>query len=308
MFGIVPRPVWRLAIPPDENNAIRLASRSLLVRAGRRVVLIDGGMWNHFPEKLARIYGIVQADIAETLNAQQGLEAAEVTDVIATHLHFDHVGGLFRAAGETLRPVFPNAALHVQKRQLDWARSPSTRDRGSYVPQLVEAIGTLARLVLHDGPWSLDTGTGGADGVERDDCGAQGTAGETAAAGTADRGSPPPGPGPRIDVLAADGHTPGMQLVVVRGTTAPGCSCGLGSLSAATPGEVTVVHAADLVPTAAHVPLPYIMAFDNEPLLTLREKERLYAAHPEALYYFEHDPENPFRRLARNARGNWEAV
>lgn len=246
MFGIIPRPLWEAKIPPDERNGIRLALRSLIVRAQDRVVLVDCGIWEYFPEKLrTKVYSIQQGDFRTTLNAQAGLDLEDVTDVIATHLHFDHAGGFLVRSDGGLVPRFPNAVLHVQKSQLDWAADPSDKDRGSYVTEFMEGLRNLSCLAVHDGPWS---------------------------------------PVPGIFVEVAHGHTPGMQIV------------------RATAADKTIIHTADMVPTSAHVPTPYIMAYDNEPVTTAREKRCLFSTWPDAIFFFEHDPEQPFWTVAWDGR------
>jgi len=249
MFGIIPKPLWARLIPPDDRNGIRLAARSLVVRGGERVVLVDCGFWESFTPKLAsEIYSVRQSDMAATLAEQTGLSPADVTDVIATHLHFDHVGGFLveTAAGE-LKPRFPNAAFHVQKGQLEWAQRPSDKDRGSYVPELIAGISAAPGVVVHDGAWRLE---------------------------------------PWLAVDLAHGHTPAMQIVHAEGA-----------------GR-TVIHTADMIPTSCHVPLPYIMGYDNEPLKTAAEKKHLYSHTPsDAVFFFEHDPEQPFWTLKETEKG-----
>ncbi len=247
MFGIVPRPLWAKLIPPDENNGIRLAMRSLMITSGDRLILVDCGVWQYFPEKLRdRVYAIEQPELAATFEARTGRRVDEVTDIIATHLHFDHVGGFVTRQGDDLTPTFPNAAFHVQKEQLAWAQEPSDKDRGSYVKPLIDAIVAAPNLVLHDGPWSLLTGL-------------------------------------EIDVV--HGHTRAMQIVRVQ------------------LGQRWLVHTADMVPTSAHIPPPYIMAYDTEPIKTGQEKKRYYTTWPDAVYFFEHDPEHPFWTIVLDSRG-----
>jgi glyoxylase-like metal-dependent hydrolase (beta-lactamase superfamily II) len=249
MFGIIPRPLWSRLIAPDENNGIRLAMRSLVVRAEGRVILVDCGVWPYFPPKLRdQVYAIEQPDLEASLSAAAGIGPGDVTDIIASHLHFDHVGGFVRQEGEALVPRFANARFHVQRAQLDWALEPSAKDRGSYVGPLIEAIAGYDRLEIHDGSWALL---------------------------------------PAIEVDVAHGHTPGMQITRVRH------------------GDCWVIHTADMVPTSAHVPVPYIMAYDNEPIRTGEEKMRLFDRYPDAVYFFEHDPEWPFWTVTRNERGQW---
>jgi glyoxylase-like metal-dependent hydrolase (beta-lactamase superfamily II) len=248
MFGIIPKPLWQRLIPADENNGIRLAMRSMMVVTQNRLVLVDCGVWGGFPEKLRdQVYAIQQPDLARTFQETTGRQVGDVTDIIASHLHFDHVGGFVHQTGRGLEPTFPNATLHVQKSQLEWARNPSDKDRGSYVVPLIEAISSYEKLTIHDGPWAL------LQGLEMD---------------------------------VVDGHTRGMQIVRVR---LP---------------DRWLIHTADMVPTSAHVPVPYIMAYDIEPMKTGQEKRRYYQDYPSAAYFFEHDPEHAFWTLATDARGN----
>jgi len=54
----------------------------------------------------------------------------------------------------------------------------------------------------------------------------------------------------------------------------------------------TIVYCADLIPSRWHLPIPYVMAYDTRPLLTVDEKEKLLpeAATGNYLFYLEHDP------------------
>jgi glyoxylase-like metal-dependent hydrolase (beta-lactamase superfamily II) len=87
--------------------------------------------------------------------------------------------------------------------------------------------------------------------------------------------------GDAIQLIPAPGHTPGMQIVLV------------------VSGEGTLAFMADLVPTASHLPYPYIMGFDLEPLVTLATKKRLLprAASEGWQIVFEHDDRLPLARL-----------
>jgi len=249
MFGIVPRTIWARLIEPNESNGVRMALRSLLLRRGDHIVLVDCGIWPCFPEKLRDVvYRVSQRVARETFREQTGLAPEQVTDIVATHLHFDHVGGLAVETDGTLVPAFPAARVHVQKSQLEWAVAPSVKDRGSYIPRLVEFVAGLPGLVAHEGPYRLDEG---------------------------------------IHVDVSSGHTPGMQIV------------------RAEVGGQHFIHAADMVPTSAHVPLPYVMAFDLEPLRTVAEKESLFSSRQDAVYFFQHDPEHPFWKVEKTEKG-WQ--
>ena len=136
MFGVVPKPLWEKVHRPDERNRITMAARALLLRDESRTILVDTGNGTKLPEKLAAIYRVNTS--SDTLLASleaRGVAATEVTDVILTHLHFDHAGGATRRVDGALVPTFPNARYHVQRAHWEAALSPSERDRASFLPE-----------------------------------------------------------------------------------------------------------------------------------------------------------------------------
>ena len=172
MFGSVPRAIWSGLIPPDGDNRIRLATNSLIVETGERRFLVDVGCGDKWSDKLRGIYGV------EPVVPPPG--AADVTDVILTHLHFDHAGGLSRrvgGSGQEVEPCYPGARAHLQEANWDVARAPGPRERASY---LKENLAILERI-----PLELARGR-----VEL---------------------------APGLWVHPSDGHTRGLQWVEVRG-------------------------------------------------------------------------------------------
>jgi glyoxylase-like metal-dependent hydrolase (beta-lactamase superfamily II) len=135
MFGVVPRPLWEKAAPPDGRNRIAMASRALLLQGGGRKILVDTGNGAKWDAKLADIYRMDTAehDLVRSLRAL-GLTPADITDVILTHLHFDHAGGSTVRTGGALRPVFSRARYYVQREQWEAAQRPTERDRASFFP------------------------------------------------------------------------------------------------------------------------------------------------------------------------------
>ena len=93
MFGVVPRTMWSTHNPPDQNNLCTWALRCLLVQDGDRVIVIDCGMGRKQDDRFRNRYGVSEeVDIAQAVQ-NAGVSPAAVTDVILTHLHFDHCGG-----------------------------------------------------------------------------------------------------------------------------------------------------------------------------------------------------------------------
>ena len=249
MFGIVPRPLWEKRIAPDDRNRIPLAMRCLLLRGHGRTILVDTGIGHKADAKFEAIYAVdhEHSTLLGSL-ARLGVGPEAVTDVLLTHLHFDHVGGATaRGPDGAVRPTFPAATYHVQRRHWEWARV-SERESASFLADNLDPLEASGQLALLDG-------------------------------------DEPPAPGLGLHVV--DGHTRGQQLVTVHGE------------------GTTLFYVADLIPTAAHVPLLWIMAYDIEPLKTLSEKRRLLqrAADEGWTLVFEHDPAVATARVTSTERG-----
>jgi glyoxylase-like metal-dependent hydrolase (beta-lactamase superfamily II) len=155
MFGTVPKAIWSKLSPPDDDNRILLAARSLVIRTGNRVILVDAGMGDRWTEKLRRIYDIRPAE-----GGGPGFDPESVTDVILSHLHFDHARGIFRARpeGEGAAELrYPEARIHVQAANYETARSPNARERASYIAEDVKLL-ERTRLVLASGSEEIAPG------------------------------------------------------------------------------------------------------------------------------------------------------
>jgi glyoxylase-like metal-dependent hydrolase (beta-lactamase superfamily II) len=135
MFGIIPKPLWEKSNPPDDRNRIELAARALLIIGNGKKILVDNGNGPKFTDKQVDIYRLdmSQSELHTSLK-RHGLTTSDITDVILTHLHFDHAGGsTFRENG-VLKPTFPNAKYYVQKAHWRQAMNPTIKDRGSFMP------------------------------------------------------------------------------------------------------------------------------------------------------------------------------
>ncbi len=135
MFGVVPKPLWSKSNPPDERNRIALAARALLIVGNGRKILVDNGNGPKFTEKQIDIYCLdtSQFELSKSL-LRYGVKANDITDVILTHLHFDHAGGSTVMVNGKLVPAFPNAKYYVQKAHWEQAMHPTEKDRGSFMP------------------------------------------------------------------------------------------------------------------------------------------------------------------------------
>lgn len=132
-FGVVPKAIWEKNYPADEKNLVKLTNRSLLVENGKRLILIDTGFGNKRNEKYYQYQFFHGGDSLEKSLKKAGFDFEDVTDVILTHLHDDHVGGATRLDdnGNPV-PVFPNAMYYCSKAQYDWAMNPNKREGASY--------------------------------------------------------------------------------------------------------------------------------------------------------------------------------
>lgn len=135
MFGVVPKNLWATKYAePDTQNRIPMSSRSLLIRFDKKSILVDTGNGNKFTQKLRDIYGIdTSMTSLETSLQNHSIAPSEVTDVLLTHLHFDHAGGATSFDGDLLVPTFDNATYFVNKEHLDWALQPVLKDQASFI-------------------------------------------------------------------------------------------------------------------------------------------------------------------------------
>lgn len=236
MFGVVPKVLWGKAYPSDENNLCNWAMRCLLAVFDDRRVLIDCGIGDKQTERFFANYHLNGEDTLEKSLATAGYSPDDITDVILTHLHFDHAGGAVRwnADRTDYEVTFRNATYRTSRRQWEWATNPNNREKASFLKENILPIGEKGKLELIDTDCELFPG---------------------------------------LSVRLFDGHTDGQVIPVIRH------------------GNKTVVFMADVLPSAAHIPLPWVMSYDTRPLITLTEKEVFMAeaAREGYILFFEHD-------------------
>jgi glyoxylase-like metal-dependent hydrolase (beta-lactamase superfamily II) len=137
MFGVVPKSIWNRLNPADDNNMCNWAMRCLLVVDGNRKILIDTGIGQKQSDKFFGFYYLNGTESLELSLNNVGLEALDITDVLVTHLHFDHVGGAVRwkADRSGYEPAFPNAMYHVSEEHWRHANDPNPREKPSFLPE-----------------------------------------------------------------------------------------------------------------------------------------------------------------------------
>jgi len=145
-FGVVPKVLWERKLQADASNRISAAMNSLLVRTGRHTVLIETGMGNKLPEKMARIYA-QPAGLLDNL-AAGGLRTEEVDVVINTHLHFDHCGWNTVRMDDKVVATFSNATYYVQEGEWQYAREQRERDRVSYISDNYDPLVSSGQMQL----------------------------------------------------------------------------------------------------------------------------------------------------------------
>ena len=248
MFGVVPKPLWNKLNPADEQNRCTWAMRCLLFEQDTKLLVVDTGIGTKQDAKFFGHYDL-HGD-ASLLNSihKAGYSETDVTDVLLTHLHFDHVGGAVQRTGDKLTPVFPNATYWVHPDHWQWAVNPNPREKASFLKENIlplQESGQLQFLTQKSFPF------------------------------------------PDIEFRYVDGHTEKMALPLfhINGRT--------------------IAYMADLIPSSAHVPLPYVMSYDVRPLLTMDEKTQLLqqAAQENWILVFEHDPVTEAATVEMTDRG-----
>jgi glyoxylase-like metal-dependent hydrolase (beta-lactamase superfamily II) len=250
MFGVVPKSLWQKQYPADENNLCNWAMRCLLVEDEGRLILIDNGIGEKQGHDFLRHYHLNGDDSLESSLAEHGFSPDDITDMILTHLHFDHCGGSIRYNEDRTKlvPAFPNATYWVSRAQYEWAIRPNYRESASYLKENILPIEESGQMKLI------------------------GDEGEIM---------------PNISVRMFNGHTEGqlIPLINYHGRT--------------------IAFMADLLPATTHIPLPWIMAYDTRPLVTLEDKTRFYSEAVTGNYilFFEHDLYNECCTLGETPKG-----
>lgn len=247
MFGVVPKSMWNKLNPADENNMCSWALRCLLIEDDNRLVLVDTGMGDKQDARFFGHYYLHGNDTLESALAKHGFSKDDITDVLLTHLHFDHCGGSIIRQGDQLVPAFKNAIYWSNEQHWQWAVQPNEREKASFLKENILPIQQSGQLQFIDVP-----------SADFDDKGQLATAGFT----------------DHISIRFVSGHTKKMMLPQIRYK------------------DNTLVYMADLLPSVAHIPVPYVMAYDMQPLVTLHEKRSFLQEAIENNYilYFEHDP------------------
>tara|TARA_B100001778_G_scaffold4969_1_gene4234 strand:+ start:565 stop:1413 length:849 start_codon:yes stop_codon:yes gene_type:complete len=236
MFGIVPKPIWEREAPSDALNRIDMVTRSLLLCSDEKKILIDTGNGTKWEEKYRDIYNIDTSryNIENSLT-KYGFSADDITDIINTHLHFDHAGGNTKIDDGSIVPTFPNAKYWVTKEHWELANHPSQKDSGSFIE--------------HD--WKVLAENGMIETVNGNEPFIKG-----------------------IDSYITQGHTAGLLHPMI------------------SDGTKTLFYGADIFPLAAHISIPWVMAYDVQPVVTMKEKEILLPKmqDEEWILFLEHDP------------------
>ncbi|WP_373513244.1 MBL fold metallo-hydrolase [Persicitalea sp.] len=233
MFGVVPKVLWHKHNPADVNNLCTWAMRCLLIEDGDRLILIDTGMGDKQSEKFFSYYEPHGETTLLKSIKKVGFLPEDVTDVVLTHLHFDHVGGAVVRKNEKLRTTFPNAIYWSDAEHWAWALAPNPREKASFLKENIGPVQESEQLQF----------------------------------------LPENSPFPNLDFIKVKGHTEQMMLPVINYK------------------NKILIYAADLIPSSAHVPLPWVMAYDVRPLLTMQEKANVLerAVSENTILIFEHD-------------------
>ena len=257
MFGVVPKSIWNKINPADDNNMCDWAMRCLLIEDGNRLILIDNGIGDKQDGKFFGHYYLHGDDTLDSSLKKHGFSKNDITDVILTHLHFDHCGG----DGDKLVPTFKNATYWSNEAHWSWATHPNDREKASFLKENILPIKESGQLKFVNSQSSVinepDSHLQGADFSQN------------------------------ISLRFVNGHTNAMMLPQIKYK------------------DKNVVFMADLLPSAGHIPIPYVMAYDMFPLTTLKEKKSFLteAANNNYILFFEHDPKIECSDLAQTEKG-----
>lgn len=146
MFGVVPKSIWNKTNPADSNNMCTWGNRLLLMEEGNRLMLVDTGLGDKQNEKFFSYYYLHGDATLDKSLKNIGFDRNDITDVILTHLHFDHCGGAIIREGEKLSPAFKNADFWSNADHWAWATAPNPREKASFLKENILPIQESGRL------------------------------------------------------------------------------------------------------------------------------------------------------------------
>lgn len=160
MFGVVPKTIWNKLNPADDNNMCSWAMRCLLIQEGNRLILIDNGMGTKQDAKFFGYYYLHGNDTLEKSLNKYGFTCDDITDMVLTHLHFDHCGGSIKYNKDRtkLEPAFKNAKYYSNKKHWNWAINPNAREKASFLKENIMPIQESGQLNFIDSNTELIPG------------------------------------------------------------------------------------------------------------------------------------------------------
>ncbi|MFY7964135.1 MAG: MBL fold metallo-hydrolase [Chitinophagaceae bacterium] len=270
MFGVVPKSMWQKLNPPDDNNMCTWAMRCLLIEDGNKLILVDNGIGNKQDAKFFSHYYLHGDFSLESSLKQHGFSKDDITDVVLTHLHFDHCGGSIERNGDKLSTAFKNATYWSNHLHWNWATQPNDREKASFLKENILPIEESGQLKFVDGVKSANHAAHNISSIANNLL-------QTIDAVIM----------PHLSLKIVNGHTDAMMLPQIKYK------------------DQTIVFMADLLPSAAHIPIPYVMAYDMFPLTTLNEKKSFLqeAVNNNYVLFFEHDAHNECCTLQQTEKG-----
>lgn len=148
MFGVVPKSIWQKLNPADENNMCSWAMRCLLIEDGNRLILIDNGIGNKQSDKFFGYYYLHGDDTLDKSLNKLGFSRSDITDVVLTHLHFDHCGGSveWNSGKSGYRPAFENAVYWSNETHWQHALNSNPREKASFLTENIVPIQESGQL------------------------------------------------------------------------------------------------------------------------------------------------------------------
>lgn len=146
MFGVVPKSIWHKSNPADDNNLCTWANRLLLIEDGKRLTLVDTAIGDKQDDKFFRHYYLHGDATIDSSLAKYGFHRDDITDILLTHLHFDHCGGAIQRDGDRLIPAFKNAYYWSNEKHWEWALNPNPREKASFLKENILPIQESGQL------------------------------------------------------------------------------------------------------------------------------------------------------------------
>ena len=145
MFGLLPKTIWSKHYHADNKNQCVLSMRTAVYQEGEKIILFDPGIATQKMLIPAGYHFFDTCSLPQELK-KRGICCEQVTDVVLSHLHFDHCSGILNIIDDQLISPFSHATFHIGKAQWDHHLEAPEIEESGYIKEVTTFLKEKAKI------------------------------------------------------------------------------------------------------------------------------------------------------------------